>query len=565
MLKKRVLPIAATLLLLAAFTLVAVKGTAATSSPFSSYRPPQHTGGTITYGDFQFPSSTNPWFNTLTVGQEVQDALWANPITTSSEGTYVPDQLVEVPTVDNGDVSKDGLTVVMKLRPDLTWSDGQPITADDFVYWQQTNLDPNTGAAFTFGFDQIASITAADTHTVVLTYAHSFGAYLAYLPLAAPRHAWGSIPDSQLASTQTVNLAPQVNSGPFIISAFAPGQSFTMVPNPHYTSSTFHKSVLDQLIFQKYPSKAALIAAYQAGQIQHAEGFNPNDLLNQSLNGLPGLHLAPQIALEYLTFNLLTPVLQDVNVRQAITQAIDRCQIIQQVLHQSCQTLQIQGFLPKPSPAFDPTITLPAFNLSQAKQDMQASGWDCSSNPCTKNSQPFPTLTYVTTANNTFRLNTFQLIQQDLAALGIPVTLQTYPASILFSDFNHNGPLATGQYDIGAFAQVFGLDPDGDLYPIFPSSQIPNAQNPGGGNDGRVNDPNLDALLNQGRTTLDQPTRMQLYRNAQHLIANQLYVLPLFLFPNITLTSARVVNYADNGTGVGNEWNAGDWWLAPRG
>ncbi len=78
---------------------------------------------------------------------------------------------------------------------------------------------------------------------------------------------------------------------------------------------------------------------------------------------------------------------------------------------------------------------------------------------------------------------------------------------------------------------------------------------------GRVNDPNLDALLDQGRTTLHQQERNHIYQDAQRLIASQLYVLPLFLRPDVTLTSASVVNYIDNGTGVGNEWNIGDWWL----
>ena len=137
-----------------------------------------------------------------------------------------------MPTVQNGDVSPDGLTVIMKLRPDLTWSDGQPITADDFVYWQQTNLDPNTGAAGSFGASQVSSIVAQDAHTIALTYAHPFAPYLDGLPFAAPWHAWGSIPDNLLASTQDVNLTPQVTSSPFMLSSFVPGQSFTLVPTP---------------------------------------------------------------------------------------------------------------------------------------------------------------------------------------------------------------------------------------------------------------------------------------------------------------------------------------------
>jgi len=250
--------------------------------------------------------------------------------------------------------------------------------------------------------------------------------------------------------------------------------------------------------------------------------------------------------------------LQNLHVRKAITQAIDRCQLIEQAIQEKCNTLRMQGILPKPSPAFDPGITFLNFNLSRARQDMQAAGWDCSSNPCTKDSQPFPTLTLATTTNNLVRTATAQLIQQDLAALGIPVTLQFYPAATLFGTI-----LPIGQFDLSLYANIFNLDPD-NLSTISQSDQIPSQQNPGGVNFGRINDPQLDALFAQGRTTLDQSQRLRIYKQVQDLIADQIYFLPLYQFPDITLTSAQIVNYADDISEAGNAWNIGDWWLSSR-
>lgn len=543
--------------LLVGLVLAYLPNPVAASAQASGFRPPENTGGTITYGLSLFPPSTNPWFNNTTFGLEAQGALWARAVVPDPDGRYLPDQLAEVPTVQNGDVSPDGLTVVMKLRPDLTWSDGQPITADDFVYWLQTDQDPTTGAN-TLGYDHITSITAQDAHTVVLTYAQPYAPYLQYLPFAAPRHAWGSIPDDMLAGDQDVSLTPQVNSGPFTISSFVPGDNLTLVPNLHYTSSTFHQSVLDQLVFKAYPSQDALIAAYQAGDVQHTDGFNPNNI--SQFDGLPGLSLADDITFEWLGFNLVNPVLQDQHVRAAIAEAFDRCQLIEQSAQVPCKTLQTPGILPRPSPAFDPAANLPDFNLNQARKDMQAAGWDCSSSPCVKNNQPFPTLTLATTANNQRRAISSQLIQQGLAALGIPVTVQFYTSTALFSDFNSGGILATGQYDLSIFADSFNFDPD-DLSAVAESSQIPNAQNPNAFNYGRISDSNLDTLFDQGRATVNQDERVKIYKQAQELIADQVYIVPLIRFPNITLTSAQVVNYADNISVVGNAWNIGDWWL----
>jgi ABC-type transport system substrate-binding protein len=522
------------------------------------YRPPQRTGGTITYADWQFPDSTNPWFVSGLADLSLQSALWGSPIRANSNGRYVPDQLVEVPTVQNRDVSPDGLSVVMKLRPDLRWSDGQPITADDFVYWEQTELDPATGAVSPYGYDQIASIVARDASTVVLTYRQPFGPYLQYLPFAAPKHAWGSIPDQSLAATQNVNLTPSVNSGPFTISAFAAGQSFTMVPNPHYTSSTFHQSVLDQLIFKGYPDQAALIAAYQAGQVQQADDLRLRNV--PQLQGVPGLLIPPEIGYELVLPNLSTPVLQDLHVRKAIAESIDRCQLIQVAVGVDCKTVQVGGVLPRPSPYFDPAASLPAFDLAQARADLQAAGWDCSSNPCTKNGQPFPTLTLVTTAGNPLREFELALIQQDLAAVGIRVALQLYRPGLLFGSFTSGGILATGQYDLAVFANVFNFDPD-DLAPGVQSNGIPGAQSPGGGNYGRINDPQLDTFFAQGRATVDQLARLTIYKQATELIANQVYFVPLYLASAVTLTSPQIVNYASNIAALSDEWNVGDWWL----
>ncbi len=563
MLKKRQIAIAASLVALLALLLAACGGDnngAATGNQTYSYTQPTHKGGTILWSDWEFPDSTNPWFLTVQVDANLAAGLWAAPLTITSQATYVPDQLTEIPTQANGDVSKDGKTVTMKLRHDLKWSDGQPITASDFVYWLQVDQDPATGAGNTAGYDQIVSAKAQDQYTVVLTYKQPFAPYLAYLPYAAPKHAWGNIPHAQLASTEAVNLAPKVTSGPFVVSDFASGQSVTMVPNKYYVSTTLHPTVLDKLVFKGFASKDALIAGYQAGETDHAEDFTAADL--KKLNGLPGLRVSPAISYEHIDFNLQNPVLADLNVRKGIEQAIDRCQIIQSIYSTPCAQLSVDTILPQPSPYYDPSIKAYPFNLDQAKKDMQAAGWNCPGNtPCTKNGQKFPTLNLVTTSGNTVRQNVTQIVQQDLAALGVPVNVdgQYYAAGILFGDFASNGILATGKYDLALFAYDFPVDPDGSLYPTFHSSQIPSTQNPGGGNWEHVNNPQVDQALNQGRTTLDPNKRTQLYKDLQKTLIQQVYTIPMYLRPDITLTSPAIGNYFSNPTSAGNTWNVGDW------
>jgi peptide/nickel transport system substrate-binding protein len=566
-LKKGRLALAPTLLMLLALVAAGCGGSSSNNNTNGigayQYQQPTNKGGTLLYSDWEFPTSTNPLFNTSVAGVELSSALWGVPFAVTPGGKLLPDELTEIPSQANGDVSKDGLTVTMKLNPNLKWSDGAPLTASDFKYWWKVNQDPATGAASTTGFDQITSIDTPDPHTVVLHYKQLFAPFLYYLPTAAPEHVWSSIPNADLMTTEAVNLAPKVTSGPYMVQDYASGQSFTMVPNKYFTSTSLHPTVLDKLVFKGYQSKDSLIAGYQAGETDHAEDFTLGDL--QKLNNLPGLHITSGASYEHLDFNLSKPYLQNFNVRKAMYQAIDRCQMIQSLLSQPCNRLIVNNLEPG-LPDANTSIQGFPYDLNAAKQDMKAAGWDCSkapATPCTKGGEPFPTLQLVTTSGNALRQNTVQVIKNDLSKLGIPVNLDgnLYPAGTLFGDYASGGILATGKYDLAEYAYVLGLDSDGNLYYSYHSSQIPSGNDPAGQNFQHLSDTKLDQMLQQGRSTIDQQQRSTIYKNVQaYMVQQQAYQVPLYTRPNITLTDGSVGNYFPNPVSVGNQWNIGDWY-----
>jgi peptide/nickel transport system substrate-binding protein len=316
--------------------------------------------------------------------------------------------------------------------------------------------------------------------------------------------------------------------------------------------------VLDQLIFQGYPDLASAITAYQNGELDQVENLQPGDLA--TVKGMQGLQINPTIGYVHLDFNLTNPALQDVNVRKAIEQSIDRCQIITSTLGQPCDSLRADTILPKPSPDFDPTNKTYGFDLAQAKNDMQVAGWDCSGGSCTQqNGQRFPTLNLVIYAGDPYDAIAL-LLKQDLEALGLSVTVNSFDSFTMFADFMHDGILATGNYDLAVFSYNFALDSDANLYSSFHGSQIPDAFHPTAQNYERVNDTGVNQLLDEGRTTLDNAARSQIYKDVQRILVQKVYVIPLFLMPNITLTNPIIGNYLVNPTLVGNAWNIGDWY-----
>ncbi len=527
-------------------------------TPFTGSQP----RGTLTMADTGFPVAPNPLFASSRFDMEVSSALWASPVVFDAQFHVQPDQLTEVPLPENGDVLDGGRTIIMRLRHDLRWSDGQPVQASDFAYWWHLNQNPATGAITTSGYDQIAEITTPDAYTVVLHMKQPFGPYLSYLPYAAPEHAWGHSQPIELQNQASVFQAPAVTDGPYKLERFMPGQSYTLAPNPFYHSTSFHGPFLAHLTYRSYPTAAALSAAVRAGQVDVAEGFTEND--EASLGALPAsmqLQVTPASAYEHLDFNLAHPLWQDLRVRQAIQLALDRCAFLRKVLHTSdCSRLTDQ-VEPWPSLVNNPDLHAPTPDLQAARSLLKDAGWAPGVDGWLyKQGQPF-VVRLVTTSGNALRAALATMLQRTLATLGIQVKLAFYDLATFFGLYSRGGVLATGAYDLALFGYANAPDPD-DEYTVFHSSQIPDAAHPDLGNYGRITDSLIDDALTQGRFTVAFSTRVQLYQRFLARLASQVYLIPLYTAVNIRVVNSRLRNAQGNPQTLANNWNIADWWLA---
>ncbi len=519
--------------------------------------------GTLVMADRQFPMSVNPLFAASPADLEVSAALWAAPVVFDNHFHALPDQLTEVPLPENGDVLDNGMTIIMHLRHDLRWSDGQPILARDFQYWWQLDQNPDTGAITTSGYDQIASISTPDNFTVVLHMKHPYGPYLSYLPYAAPYHAWGNLHPIDLQNDRNVYLTPSVTSGPYRLAAFVSGQSYTFVPNSYYVSTTFHGPYLAHLAFRAYSTTASLLAAMQAGQVDVAAGFMEDELssLAHLPSGMQSMHLleTPAASYEHLDFNMANPLFQDLRVRRAIQLAIDKCAIVRQVLRSPDCSRVASQVEPLPSLYNDPTITSSAFDPTEARQLLAQAGWQPDAGGIlTRHGQPF-VVRLVTTSSNPTRAATARLIQHDLQAVGIQVRILTYDLGNFFAVYSRGGILASGAFDLAMFGYQDSPEPD-DEYNVFHSSQIPSASQPDLGNYGRISDPTIDAALEKGRDSIPFSQRLQAYHTFLERLSQQVYLIPLYTGVNVLVLSARTRNILPNPNMFANSWNIADWW-----
>lgn len=529
-----------------------------------SYTPAlTHTPhGTVVFANTQFPDSVNPLFASSTVDLEVRSALWAAPIGYDEHFHVYADQLTEVPLPENGDVQDEGKTIIMHLRHDLKWSDGQPLLASDFRYWWQLNQDPATGAIATAGYDQIASIDTPDHFTVVLHMKRPFGPYLSYLPYAAPQHAWQHVQDIDLQNVPGIYVAPDISDGPYKLAAYVAGQSLSMVPNPYYTSTTFHGPFVAHLIYRAYDSIAALSTAALRQQVEVTEGYMEYDLpVLSSISGDVHLVEASTAAYTHLDFNNARPFFQDVRVRRAVEMAIDKCALLRVALHQSSCGRSVSQVEPLPSLVYDASIQASAYNPSQAKALLAQAGWQFDAHGRLIRDGKTLTLRLVTTSNNPLRSAVARMVQQYLEVLGIEVTIASFPLGQFFAVYNRGGILATGAYDLALFTYANGPEPD-DEYATYASSQIPSAADPDLGNYARVNDPALDKALTSARYTVNFAERVKYYHQFLERLADQVYVIPLYADVNILTVNVHVQGIVPNPNTVENTWNISDWWLS---
>jgi peptide/nickel transport system substrate-binding protein len=522
--------------------------------------PGHQRSGTLVLADTGLPTSPNPLFAGSRFDLEVSSVLWAAPVVFDAQFHVLPDQLTEVPLPENGDVQDGGRTIIMHLRHDLRWSDGQPILASDFAYWWKLDQDPDSGAITTSGYDQIASITTPDAFTVVLHMKRPFGPYLSYLPYAAPEHAWGHLQPIDLQNQPTIFQAPIVSDGPYKLALFAPQQGYTFAPNPYYRSTTFHGPFLSQVIYRAYPSVSALNAAVQSGQVDVAEGYTEGTEPSR-LPATMRLQVTSAAAYEHLDFNLAHPLWQDLRVRQALELAIDRCGLLRDIVHASGCARVADQVEPPPSLVNDSTIHAPAYNPQQARQLLAQAGWvPGTDGKLYKQGQPF-VVSLATTTDNVTRSAVAARIEQELDALGIQVKLAFYDPGTFFGVYSRGGILATGNYDLALFGYADAPEPD-DEYTVFHSSQIPDSAHPDLGNYGRVADSIIDQALTQGRDTVSFPQRVQAYHRFLERVASQAYLIPLYTAVNTLLVSTRVKNVLGNANTLGNNWNIADWWIS---
>lgn len=500
-------------------------------------------GGQLIYGSQYEPNTLNPYLSDMLACAELSRMIFSGLFIMDDKGNWIADLVREVPTIANGGISSDGLTVTYHLKNNVIWHDGAPFTSKDVLYtWQAIRKVPDKLLSKD-GYNKIAEITAPDSHTVVIRFREIYAPFLTLFPAILPEHILSKYEDITKAE---FNRAP-VGTGPFVFKKWTVADSIILEANSRYFKG---KPKLDSLVYKFVPDQKILLAQLKSEQIHVSSNLSINQIEQVKAVANARAVVSTSMIWEHLDFNLDNLLFKDVNVRQAINLAIDRKAIVENVLRNNAFIALTDQWAF--SWANNPDKKLSARDISRSRQLLTQAGWKEGNDGIFQKEGRKLSFTVAITASDNLRTNVAQAIAQQLKDAGINMEVQFYDSQRFFEEI-----LRYRKFEAAMFAWVAGVDPDNSL--LWHSKNVPSAYNgyvgknyPGWKNS------NVDSLLIQAQT-VELQERRQRYFAVQDLLTAECPVIPLFYYANLNAVSNRVVNFKPNPTLYSNFWNVWEW------
>ncbi len=395
----------------------------------------------------------------------------------------------------------DDKTFVFQLREGVTFHNGSPLTAADVKHSFERILDPATNSPWLSQFEPIASIETPDDRTVRINLKQPYGPLLATLS-----SDYAAIVPQNAGDLQTT----MTGTGPFMLSEYTRDTRTVMGANPGYWEAGLPG--LAQVTYQILPDEAARLAAIRTGEIGLTSLADPAAVSLASRE--EGIQVVTQETTDYylLGINCQRPPFDNVKVRQALSLAVDRQALLDAVFFGEGS---VTGpIVPTLGPWGTPVDQLPLHtpDPEQAKALLAEAGLGSGFEMSILASPFYPEF-----------INIALVLQSQLQEVGITVTLDQVEWGT-FIDRWKNRDFATFVSYNGS-----GNDPDRALYPVFHTGGSVNAF--------QFSDPEVDRLLEEGRSTVDPAQRQEIYRQVEAKIAEA--APGLFLFTRTAYFALR--------------------------
>ena len=495
---------------------------------------------------WQAPTILNPH---LTVGFKDWEAsrITLEPLATFDQaGQMVTVLAAEVPTLENGGIAADGLSVTWTLKPNLKWSDGQPFSAKDVVFTYELIANPDTGTTNAGVYEMVDRVEAINDTTVKVYFKEPNPAWsLPFVGAAGsilPAHIFADYNGANLREA-AANLKP-IGTGPYRVVEFKPGDVVVYEPNPHYRAA-------ETLAFKRVEIKgggdatSAARAVLQTGDADLADNLQvePQVLAQLEAGGRGQVvasfgPLSERLELNYTdpnqangegiasTLEFPHPFLTATPIREAISLAIDRELIATQLYGKAGQGTALA--LIEPAQYRSPKAEF-TFDPERAIAVLEAAGWTDSNGNGTRDKNGVELKLVFQTSVTPVRQKTQEIIKQSLTAIGIGVELRNVDASVLFSgDPSNPDTLQRFSADMQMYT-TGNSNPDPAIYmKTFTCGEVSQPEtNWSGQNFSRFCDPAYDQLWEAASRELDPAKRSALFIQMNDRLVDQFVMIPI--------------------------------------
>jgi peptide/nickel transport system substrate-binding protein len=434
----------------------------------------------------------------------------------------VPDAVTEVPTIENGDVSRDGLTLRYKLRPHMRWHDGAPVTCADLAFTWRVMVNPHNNVITSDGFNDIRSIDCSNPLVAVVHMRRIYAPFLQQLWGVAggpilPQHLLARYNDDKGSFNNAPYQSAPIGSGPYRFVKWIRGSEIRM---QRFDDFYLGKPPIREVIYKIVPDDNTLATQLETHEIDllfHGQGNTWS-----RLRSIPGtIAIAPAIfSYTHIDFNLRRPIFADRRVREALEYALDRPAILQKAQH-GLGDLAEADQSPVIGTAYDPTVPKHPYDPARARVELDAAGWHLGRSGIRyRNGVPLAfTMTTASEVAENAQIET--LAQAYWRAVGVDLTIKNAPTSSFF-DNTSAGVLQGGHYDTAVFTWAGTADPDDSQ--IYSGDDFP----PRGSNNLFWNDRAATAAMTDALQTVDMRRRIADYHVVQQRLTRDVPTIILW-------------------------------------
>jgi len=454
------------------------------------------------------PTSLDPRLATDAISSRVIDLLFNGLFRNDPKGHLKPD------LVENHEL--EGETAhVFTLRKDVRFSNGAELTAEDVKFTIESILDPTLGSRKRASFKNVAMIETMDRYSLTIWLKKPQASFLESLKI-------GIIPREYVKEVGEGFGSRPVGTGPFKLIGWEKGSRIELRRHEGYFRGP---APIHAIRCKVVPDTSTRLLELRKGSVDFVQNDIPPELV-RSFEQDPqfSVHTAPSSTYKYIGINLKHPILSRRQVRQAMAHAIDRKAIIDHLL--LGQATPASGLLCPTNPFYVPDLPGYEYDPGLTNAILDKAGLHIDPQTGYRFAITFKT-------SKDQRANQIaQIIQQQLASVGIKLEIKSFEWATFYSD------IISGNFDVYSLTWVGISDPD-FFYDAFHTKSAP----PHGVNRGHYSNTKIDELTELGRRELDAAKRRKIYSQVQKIIAQELPYIPLWYPSNVGIMTNRLKGF----------------------